>query len=83
LGKLEGARRSFTQPKRDRGWYTLSVDHANDAALDALDAPGGAAQQEDIAGHALDRKIFVDRADEGVPWLFDDAVVCGVPDCTS
>lgn len=36
----------------------MRVFDANLAALYAPDAPGGIAQQENIAGHALDRKIL-------------------------
>ena len=41
--------------------------------LDAADAPRGAAEQEDVARHALDGEVLVDRADEGVVGLGDDA----------
>ncbi len=42
---------------------------------DALDAPGVGAEQEDVAGHALDGPVFADRAHDGVVGLGDDAVV--------
>ena len=34
------------------------------AALDAQDAVGGVAELEDVAGHALDGEVLVDRADD-------------------
>ena len=51
------------------------VAHAHDARLDAADAPRGAAEQEHVARHALDRPVFVDGADEGVVGVGDHAVV--------
>ena len=56
----------------------MGVFDAHDAfAFDASDAPGRRAQQEDVAGVALDREVFVDRADEGAVRLLDDAEVAG------
>ena len=42
----------------------MGVLDTDDAALDAQDAIGGVAELEDVAGHALDREILVDGADE-------------------
>ena len=41
-----------------------------------LDAPGGIAQQKDVAGIAFDREIFVERADHrAVLVVGDDAII--------
>ena len=42
---------------------------------DAADLPGGVAEQEDVAGDALDGEVFVDRADVGLVGFGDDAEV--------
>src|SRR3989304_952290 len=38
--------------------------HAAGSRLDAADAPGGRAEEEDVAGHALGGEVLVQRADE-------------------
>ena len=56
LGReLLGARGRLAQPERDVRRTALGVAHAHHAGLDAADLPGGGAEQEDVAGHALDR----------------------------
>ena len=50
------------------------------AALDPADAPGGVAEQEDVAGHGLDREVLVERADRGLVGLQHDRVVRVVRD---
>ena len=54
----------------------MRVLDANDAGLDAPDLPRVRAEQKDIAGHAFDRKILVERADY-VPFGLDDDVEVG------
>ena len=44
------------------GGRAARVLHPHHARLDAPDAPGGVAEQEDVAGHALDGEVLVDRA---------------------
>ena len=46
--------------------------------FDAPDLPRVRAQQEDVAGHALDREVFVERADDVALGLDDDVVVRGL-----
>ena len=53
----------------------MGVDDADGALLDAGDAPGSGAEQEDVAGGALHGEILVDGADGDVFGLGDDAVV--------
>ncbi len=44
-------------------------------AADLQDAPRRVAELEDVARHALDGEVLVERADERVVRLEDDAVV--------
>ena len=41
----------------------MGIFHAHAARFDAPDAPGSGAQQEDIAGHAFDGEVLIQRAD--------------------
>jgi hypothetical protein len=75
VGELGRASRGLPEPERDRGRHPFGVAHTHDTVRDAADAPGGAAEQEDVAHHALDREVFVHRAHEGVVGLGDHAVV--------
>ena len=53
------------------------------AALDALDAVGRVAELEDVAGHALDRPILVDAADDLILRFQQHLVVGGVGDSSA
>jgi len=63
-GDLGGERRApsrgLAEPERDARRRAARVLHPHHARLDAPDAPGGVAEQEDVAGHALDREVLVD-----------------------
>ena len=75
-GKLDAAARRFAEPEGDRGGRAVGVlDPHHAFALDPADPPGGGAEQEDVAGLALDGEVLVDRADERAFRLFDDAEV--------
>ena len=80
LRQLGRARRGLAQPERDRGRRAVGVLHPHDARLDAADAPRCRAQQEDVARHALDRKVLVQRADERALRLRQHSVVGHVGD---
>ena len=41
----------------------MCVFHADDARFDAPDLPRVRAEKKDVAGHALDREILVERSD--------------------
>ncbi len=71
--QLDRAPSPFSVPKRDRGRRAVRIFDAHDARLDAPDLPRVRAQQEDIAGHAFDGKILVERTDH-VPLRLDDDV---------
>ncbi len=61
--------RRLAEPEGDargRAARVLDPDHAR---LDAPDAPGGVAEQEDVAGHALHREVLVHLPDRQASWL--------------
>ena len=73
--QLVAARRRLAQPERDGRRRALRVGDPDVAARDLQDAPRRVAELEDVAGVALDREVLVERADERVVRLEDDAVV--------
>ena len=70
----------FTQPEGQRGWLAFGVDHAHLALAHTEDAPGAVAQLEDVAFHALDREVLVQRTDVDVLRFSDHIVVEEVGD---
>ena len=80
LAQLDRAAGALAEPERDRRRRAARVHDPHRAALDAADAPRGAAEQEDVACHALDRPVLVDRADHGLVGLGDHAVVAQLGD---
>ena len=62
--QLPRAARRLAAPERNRRRRALRVFHAHAAGLDAADAPRRRAEQEHVAGHALDGEILVERADD-------------------
>ena len=74
-GQLGRARGRLAEPEGHRGRRALGVDDAHDAGLDAPDAPRGAAEEERVAGHALDGPVLVHGADDGVVGIGDYLVV--------
>ena len=83
IRKLGRARRRLAKPERDRRRQPVRVVHAHDARLDAPDAPRGCAEQEDVARHAFDGEVFVQRADEHAVRLGQHPVVRNVRDCAA
>ena len=77
FGQLIGASRRLAEPEGQVGWLAVRVLHSDRASLDAQDAPRGVAELEDVAGHALDREVLVDRA-EASPVRLQHHVVVGV-----
>ena len=62
--ELDGAPAPFTVPERN-GWRgAVRVLYADHAGFHAPDLPRVGAEKKDIAGHALDREVFVERADD-------------------
>ena len=78
--QLGGAGRRLAHPERDGRRRVAGVADPHHAGLDPADLPRVGAEQEDVAGHRLDRPVLVDGADERVVGLGDDAVVAGLGD---
>ena len=55
----------FAAPEGDAGAAPWASSTRTRPGFDAADAPGSGAQQEDVAGHALDGEIFIHGADRG------------------
>src|SRR5262249_30089727 len=51
--------------------------------LHALDAPGRIAKQHDVPGQTLNRKIFINRSDNGPFWLSHNCIVRSIRDGTA
>src|SRR5205814_7077811 len=83
LRQLRRATWRLPQPERDRRGLALGVHDAHLARLDPLDPIRSVAQLEDVAGHALDGEILVERSEEDVCRLEDNAVVADVPNRTA
>src|SRR6266542_2066939 len=75
FGELYRAGGGFAKPEGDAGGLAVGVFDADDAGFDAADAPRGRAKEDDVAGHALDREVFVEGADEGAFGLGEHAIV--------
>ena len=73
--QLVAARRRLAEPEGNRRRRAPGVGDADIAAGHLQDQPRRVAELEDVAGVALDREVLVERADEGVVGIEDDAVV--------
>ena len=69
--QLVAPRRRLAQPERNAGRLAVGVLHPHGALLHPQYSPGEVAELEDVALEALDRKVLVHRADEGVVRLED------------
>ena len=78
--QLVGAPGRFAEPERDRRRHAVRILDTHSAPLDAQDAISVVAELKDVAGHALDREILVDRADDLVFRFEHDLIVGGVGD---
>ena len=61
--QLRRAPRRLSVPERHRGRRAVRILHPHAASLDAPDAPALVAEQEDVAGHALDGPVLVHLPD--------------------
>ena len=75
IRELRCARGRLAQPEGYRGRQAVSVFYTHHARLDAADAPGGSTEEDDVARHTLDSKVFVQGTDEGTVRLRQHAVV--------
>ena len=73
-------RRRLAEPERHRRRRPFRVHDPDRAGLDPADPPRCAAEEEDVAGHGLDRPVLVDGADERLLRLEHDPVVGDVGD---
>ena len=80
LRQLRRARRRLADPERDGRRLPLRVHDPHLARLDLANEIGGVAELEDVARHALDREVLVERADERVGGLEHHPVVADVGD---
>ena len=62
--ELDRSSEPFAVPKRDRRRCAVRILDANRPGFDAPDHPRRRPQQEDVAGHAFDGEVLVDRADD-------------------
>jgi hypothetical protein len=81
--QLVAAARRLAEPERKRRRLAMRVLDADGVLLHADDAIGVIAELEDVAGHALDREVFVQRADEDVLRIEQDLVIGVVRDRTA
>ena len=77
LRQFVGAARRLAEPERDGRRHPRRVLDAHGAALHALNAISGVAELEDVAGHAFDREILVDRADDLI-FGFEQYLIVGI-----
>ncbi len=76
-----GALRSFAEPERQRGRGAVSVfDEDAAGGFDALDAPAGGAEEDDVAGAGVDGEVLVECGDLDAFRLQDNVVEGDVGD---
>ena len=64
--QLVGAAEALAEPERDRRRLALGVGDVHLAGLDFLDSIRRVAELEHVARHALEREVFVQRADRSL-----------------
>ena len=81
VGEHGGALRGFAFPEGDAGRRAVRVfDEHFALRVDALDAPACVAEQDDVAGGAVDGEVLVERGDLDVLRLQHDGEERGVGD---
>ena len=75
VGELLRARRRFAEPERDARRLALRILDDDLAHLDLANPPRRVAELEDIASGAIDREVFIDRADRRLFGKLHDHVV--------
>ena len=81
--QLVAAGRRLAEPERQRRGRAFRIGNADVAAGDLQDEPRRVAELKDVAGAALDREVLVERADERVVRIEDDAIVGDLRDGAS
>ncbi len=81
VGEDGGALRGFAEPEGQAGRGAVGVfDQHAAGGFDALDAPTGVAEQDDVAGGGVDGEVLVERGDLYAFRLQDDVEEGGVGD---
>ena len=81
VGEDGGALRGFAVPEGQRGRGAVGVfDEDAAGGFDALDAPAGVAEEDDVAGAGVDGEVLVECGDLDAFGLQDDVVEGGVGD---
>ena len=81
VGEDGGALRGLALPEGQRGRGAVGVfDEDSAGGFDALDAPAGGAEEDDVAGAGVDGEVLVEGGDLDAFGLEDDAVEGGVGD---
>ena len=76
-----GALGGFAFPEGDAGWGAVGVfDEDLAGGVDALDAPAGVAEEDDVAGRGVDGEVLVEGGDLDVLGLKHDGEDGGVGD---
>ena len=83
LRQLVAAAGCLAEPERDRRRHATRIFHAHDASLDPNDAIGAVAELENVAGHALDGEVFVDRTDRLIFGFQHNLIVGRVGNCSA
>ena len=73
--QLVASRRRLAEPERNVWRRAVRVRYAHNTASDLQDLPRRVAELEDVAGHALDREVLVEGADECIVRLEQHAIV--------
>ncbi len=61
-------------PERDRRRCPLRIDNVHIATADIQNPPRRVAQQKDVAGLTFNRKVFIERTNDGAIGVGDNAV---------
>ncbi len=81
VGEDGGALRGLALPEGQAGRGAVGVfDEDAAGGLDALDAPAGVAEEDDVAGAGVDGEVFIQSCNLDVFGLEEDAVEGGVGD---
>ena len=81
VGEDGGALRGFAEPEGQGGRSAVGVfDEDAAGGFDALDAPAGVAEEDDVAGAGVDGEVLVEGGDLDAFGLQDDVVERGVGD---
>ena len=81
--QLIGAARRLAEPERQRRRLAFGIGHAHLTRLHLHDLVRHVPQLEDVARHALDREVLVQRPHERLGRLENHAIVAQIRDCAA